>query len=113
MLFPDGNYVPTITDIGWLFVLSWLCTVLAFNLSMAALKKVSAFTVNLSYNIEPVYGITLAFIVYQENKFLSGQFFIGLAMIVSSVLLQTFLVYRQGKPAPKAIPKDQAALTDI
>jgi len=113
MLFPDGNYVPTLQDIGWLFVLSWFCTVLAFNLSMASLKKISAFTVNLSYNIEPVYGITLAFIVYQENKFLSGQFYIGLALIVSSVLLQTFLVYKQGKPQPKSLERAQAALPDM
>jgi len=113
MLFPDGNYIPTLQDIGWLFVLSWFCTVLAFNLSMASLKKISAFTVNLSYNIEPVYGITLAFIVYQENKFLSGQFYIGLALIISSVLLQTFLVYRQGKPQSKSLERAQAALPDM
>ena len=113
VLFPAGNYVPTIQDIGWLLVLSWFCTVLAFNLSMASLKKISAFTVNLSYNIEPVYGITLAFIVYQENKFLSGQFYIGLALIVSSVLLQSFLVYRHGKPQPKIVEKDQAALPEM
>jgi drug/metabolite transporter (DMT)-like permease len=113
VLFPAGNYIPSLQDIGWLFVLSWLCTVLAFNLSMASLKKVSAFTVNLSYNIEPVYGITLAFIVYKENKFLSGQFYLGLALIVSSVLLQTFLVYSHGKPQPKSAETNQAALPEI
>lgn len=112
-LLPDGNYIPTLADIGWLFVLSWVCTVLAFNLSMASLKKVSAFTVNLSYNIEPVYGITLAFLVFHENKFLSGQFYIGLAMIVCSVFLQTFMVYRQGKRQPKIQEVHQAALPEI
>ena len=112
-LFPDGNYIPTLADIGWLFVLSWVCTVLAFNLAMASLKKISAFTVNLSYNVEPVYGLTLAFLVYHENKFLSNQFFIGLAMIVSSVLLQTLIVYRQGKRQPKAQELNHAAFPEM
>ncbi len=46
----------------WLLILSWICTVLAFYLSLRALKTISPFTVNLSYNLEPVYGIALAFI---------------------------------------------------
>ena len=97
MFFPQGNYIPTLEDVGWLLFLSWFCTVLAFNLSMAALKKISAFTVNLSFNLEPVYGIALAFLVYKENKYLSGQFYIGLALILFSVLVQTYIVYRSRK----------------
>lgn len=94
-LFPEGKSIPTWSDLGWLMFLSWFCTVLAFNLSMASLRKISAFTVNLSYNLEPVYGIALAFLVFRENKFLSGQFSLGLSMIVSSVLLQSWLMYRK------------------
>ncbi|HQR01096.1 MAG TPA: DMT family transporter, partial [Ferruginibacter sp.] len=55
--FPASYYVPTATDWLWLFVLAWLCTVLSFDLQLNALKKVSAFTANLTYNLEPVYGI--------------------------------------------------------
>jgi drug/metabolite transporter (DMT)-like permease len=94
---PAGHLIPTITDLGWLLVLSWFCTVWAFNLSMNALKKISAFTVNLSYNLEPLYGIALAFIVYREDKLLSGTFYIGLLLIVLSVFLQTRVVYRKQK----------------
>jgi drug/metabolite transporter (DMT)-like permease len=68
MKFPADHYLPTKTDWGWLLVLAWLCTVLSFILSLNALKKISAFTVNLSYNLEPVYGIILAFIFFHENK---------------------------------------------
>lgn len=94
---PAGHLVPTIADAGWLLVLGWFCTVLAFNLSMNALKKISAFTVNLTYNLEPLYGIALAFIIYREDKYLSGSFYIGLLLIVLSVFLQTWLVYRGRK----------------
>lgn len=95
--FPAAHLVPGWRDTGWLLVLAWLCTVLAFNLSMNALKKISAFTVNLTYNLEPVYGIALAFIVYREDKMLSGSFYTGLALILLSVFLQTWLVYRSHK----------------
>jgi drug/metabolite transporter (DMT)-like permease len=62
---------------------------------MNALKKISAFTVNLTYNLEPLYGIALAFIVYREDKHLSGSFYAGLFLIVLSVFLHTWLVYRK------------------
>ena len=57
------NLIPGWKDFGWLLVLAWFCSVLAFQLSGYALKRLSAFTVNLTYNLEPVYGILLAFIV--------------------------------------------------
>lgn len=95
--FPPDHVLPTISDLGWLLVLAWLCTVWAFNLSMNALKKISAFTVNLTYNLEPLYGIALAFAVYREDKLLTGSFYIGLLLIVISVLLQTWLFYRTHK----------------
>ncbi len=92
-LFAADHLIPTLSDFLWLLVLSWLCTVLAFQLSMNALKKISAFTVNLSYNLEPVYGILLAFVIYQENKDLGSSFYIGLSIIILAVALQTLDVY--------------------
>lgn len=95
--FPPDHVLPTVSDLGWLLVLAWLCTVWAFRLSMNALKKISAFTVNLTYNLEPLYGIALAFAVYREDKLLTGFFYGGLLLIVISVLLQTWLFYRAHK----------------
>jgi drug/metabolite transporter (DMT)-like permease len=92
---PADHIIPTVSDIGWLLVLGLFCTVWAFNLSMNALKKISAFTVNLTYNLEPLYGIALAFLVYREDKLLSGTFYIGILLIVLSVVLHTWLVYRK------------------
>jgi drug/metabolite transporter (DMT)-like permease len=88
--FPADHFMPSVSDWAWLLVLSWLCTVVAFNLSLAALKKISPFTVNLSYNLEPIYGILLAFLIYQENKYLSSGFYIGFGLILLTVILQTY-----------------------
>jgi drug/metabolite transporter (DMT)-like permease len=92
---PAGHLIPTLSDTVWLLVLGWFCTVWAFNLTMNALKKISAFTVNLTYNLEPLYGIALAFIIYREDKHLSGSFYAGLFLIILSVFLHTWLVYKK------------------
>ena len=91
--FPEDRILPAAGDFLWLLVLSWFCTVLAFNLSLQALKKISPFTVNLSYNLEPVYGITLAFIVYDEHEYLNSGFYYGLLLILLTVILQTRRLY--------------------
>ncbi|MBC7850163.1 MAG: DMT family transporter [Chitinophagaceae bacterium] len=101
-LFPTNYFFPTSSDWGWLLILAWLCSVWAFQLSANALKKISAFTVNLTYNLEPVYGIILAFLVYQENELLTGGFYAGLSLILLAVVLQTIRVYRDRKN-PSAI----------
>lgn len=93
--FPGDHILPTVSDFLWLLVLSWLCTVLAFNLSLQALKKISPFAVNLSYNLEPIYGIALAFIVYKENEYLGGGFYYGVSLILLTVVLQTLRLYRR------------------
>jgi drug/metabolite transporter (DMT)-like permease len=94
--FPASHSLPSAHDWLWLLFLSWVCSVWAFQLSANALKKISAFTVNLTYNLEPVYGIILAFIVYRENLELKSSFYIGLLFIVSAVAIQTIKVYRNG-----------------
>jgi drug/metabolite transporter (DMT)-like permease len=91
--FPADHLIPTVADFFWLLILSLLCTVLAFRLSLDALKKISPFTVNLSYNLEPVYGILLAFVVYHENKYLGKGFYFGFAIILLTVFLQSLRVW--------------------
>jgi drug/metabolite transporter (DMT)-like permease len=93
--FPAQQFIPGKTDWFWLLVLSWVCSVLAFQFSANALKKISAFTVNLTYMLEPVYGIALAFAVYHENEHLKGSFYVGLVLIIIAVSLQTLRVYHR------------------
>lgn len=91
---PPVYIFPTWSDWGWLWVLSWLCTVFAMDLMLQALKKVSAFTQNLSLNLEPVYGILLAFVLFKENRQLSDSFYIGFSLIALSVALQMLRVVK-------------------
>ncbi|HEV9036748.1 MAG TPA: DMT family transporter [Puia sp.] len=94
-LFPAPTLLPDLQDWVWLLILAWACTVLAFNLSMAALNKISAFTVNLSYNLEPVYGILLAFVLFREDKYMNSGFYVGMALILLSIILQTMRLWRR------------------
>lgn len=96
-LFPQGDIFPDLKDWMWLLVLSWLCSVIAFQFSTYALQKLSAFTVNLTFNMEPVYGILLAFLVYHENELLSHWFYIGFALIMTALALHGWIVWRQQK----------------
>ena len=93
--FPTEYILPTVNDWMWLLVLSWFCSVWAFQLSANALKKLSAFTVNLTYNLEPVYGIILAFIIFKENQFLSKWFYIGFTLIATVLVIHIFLLLKE------------------
>jgi len=85
-LLPQGM------DYLWIFLLSYCCTVWGQSLAMAALKKLSAFTITLSVNLEPVYGIILAFLIYRENDQLGYGFYVGMSFIFMSLLLQVLLI---------------------
>jgi len=93
--FPEPNNIPGATDWLWLTVLSWGCTIATFFLYIRALKKLSAFTMNLTLTLEPVYGIALAFFIYQENKHLSPWFYPGFALIAMAVLFHMWRLLRQ------------------
>lgn len=95
--FPAKYFIPSPTDVLWLVVLAGLCTVYAFNLSLQALRHISAFTVNLTYNFEPVYSIILAFIIFKENQFLGLGFYLGFALILLAISLQMVRVYQERK----------------
>ena len=93
--FPAAYYLPTLTDLAWLLILAVLCTIVSFDLQLNALKKISAFTANLTYNLEPVYGIILAFIFFKENRELHSGFYLGLALILLAIMLQMLRIFRQ------------------
>lgn len=97
LVLPTQRLIPLKTDVAWLLLLSWLCTILAMDLSLRALQKVSAFTQNLTLNLEPVYGILLAFAVYHENKYLSKWFYYGFGLILLAVILQMLRLIRTRK----------------
>lgn len=91
---PSTKILPSTMDWIWLLVLSWVCTILTFFLYIRSLKKLSAFTINLTLTLEPVYGIILAFAIYQENKLLSSWFYIGFALITLAVAFHMWRLLR-------------------
>nr|WP_294903288.1 DMT family transporter [uncultured Lacibacter sp.] len=92
---PATKHLPSLNDWFWLLMLALFCTVLAVQLSVNALKKISPFTANLTYNLEPVYGIALAFLIYHEEKELGDGFVWGILLIVASVVIQTLRVWKE------------------
>lgn len=95
--FPVETIIPGKTDIIFLLLFSVFCTALLYLLQIDVLKSVSAFTVNLSYNLEPVYSILIAMLFLGEAKELNFSFYIGLSLIILSVLLQTINVWHTRK----------------
>jgi drug/metabolite transporter (DMT)-like permease len=93
--FPVKTIIPSLKDTGYLVLLASFCTVGLYILFAESLKRISAFTVNLSFNLEPVYAIILAFIFFNESKELNLSFYIGLFFVMTSVILQTFISFRK------------------
>jgi drug/metabolite transporter (DMT)-like permease len=93
-IFPEPAQTPLAADWLWLTVLSWGCTILTFFLYIRALKKVSAFTMNLTLTLEPVYGIILAFLFYQENRLFNNWFYVGFGLISVAVLFHMWRLLR-------------------
>ena len=91
-LSPVQTLLPSPSDLVYLLLLSLFCTVLMYLLLTKALHKISAFTVNLSFNLEPLYSILLAIVIYKENTELSAAFYCGLVLIMLSVVLQMWRV---------------------
>lgn len=101
---PEGlNLIPSSMDWLWLAILAIICTVYAFSISVELMKRVSAFVVNLTVNLEPVYGIILAVIIFGEKEEMKPGFYLGTFIILLSVLAYPVInrYYRR-----KALPLD-------
>lgn len=95
--FPVQSIFPGTSDLIYLLLLASVCTIGLYLLQIQVLQTVSAFTVNLSYNLEPVYSIILAILFFGEAKELNLAFYLGLAVIILSVIMQTLSVLRSRK----------------
>jgi drug/metabolite transporter (DMT)-like permease len=94
-----GFELPSVNDSIYLLLLSLVCTSYAFTISLKALKKLDPFTLNLSVNLEPLYSIVLAFILFNEREILDGGFIAGTSVILSSVVIHTWYKWRKNKSA--------------
>ena len=83
VVIPDGS------NLWFMLCHALFCTVAMYLLQIQALKRLSAFTVNLTYNLEPCYTIALAFLIFGEGREINFSFYLGIALILLSVLLQS------------------------
>jgi len=99
-LTTDGlNLVLSGYDWLWLFLLAGVCTVYAFSVSVELMKRLTAFAVNLTVNLEPVYGIILAVIIFGEQEKMTGGFYLGTLIILLAVCIYPVIsyIYRRRK----------------
>ncbi len=75
------------SDILYLIILGIICTAFAFVVSVNVMKILSAYTVVLAINLEPVYGIVLAYVIFGQSEFMSTGFYLGTAIILLSVFI--------------------------
>jgi len=98
MFIPVGRLYPVGMDYPYLAFMVVVCTIGLCLLQIIVLQKIPAFTVNLTYNLEPVYSIILSMFIFSEYKELNFSFCIGIALIIISVVLQTWSeIVRQRK----------------
>src|SRR5262249_21625066 len=104
VMAPDTVFVlPSMRDTTLLVVLAVGCTLLAFAVSLAALRHVSAFSATIALNMEPVYAIVLAIVLLGEQRELSPSFYLGVAIVLAAVFLHPWLV----RPLSDAATVDQ------
>lgn len=99
------SYFASVGDISqndfiYLLILAVLCTAVAHVINIAVMKHIKAFVVSLVINLEPVYGIVLAAIIFNENEALNLQFYLGSAIILGSVFLQPIVSKKQKSEMP-------------
>lgn len=93
--FSADFFVLSVTDLMYLMILSSVCTAYAFIASTSVMKFLSPYTVMLTTNLEPVYGIILAVMIFHDKEKMGFEFYAGAAVILLTVLLNGLLKMRK------------------
>jgi drug/metabolite transporter (DMT)-like permease len=102
----EDLFTMTVSDFLWLVFLGILCTSFAFLATIEVVKRLGAFTVSLSINLEPVYTILLAIVILNENELLGSHFYIGSGIIVIVVIANALIKYQQSRYQAKKEKKN-------
>lgn len=93
--FSSDFFMLSTTDFMYLMILSSICTAYAFIASTSVMKFLSPYTVMLTINLEPIYGIVLALLVFEEKEKMSFEFYIGAVIILLTVILNGIIKSRK------------------
>jgi drug/metabolite transporter (DMT)-like permease len=96
--FTPAFFALSSNDLIWLFLLSSVCTAYAFSASVKVMKFLSPFTVMLTINLEPIYGIILVLLIFPENEKMSPMFYIGALIILATVIANGIVKSRKKLP---------------
>ena len=106
--FSDGfptSFVLSTSDLMYLLILGTLCTSVAYVAGVSVMKFMSAFRVALITNLEPVYGIILAFLFFGKREQMTWGFYIGAVIILSSIFLYPYIKNKiEGRKLLKKAP---------
>jgi drug/metabolite transporter (DMT)-like permease len=91
------NFQLSGSDWLWMLVLAIVCTAFAFVASVKVMEELTPFTVSLSINLEPIYGILLALLIFGESEKMSPGFYIGTSLILCSLFLNVWIKRRLKK----------------
>ncbi len=89
--------VPTAQDWVLLIILATVCTVYAYSIAVSLMKRITPFAMNLSVNMEPIYGILMAALIYNEHEQMTSGFYAGTAIILVSVLIYPLLQHWENR----------------
>lgn len=89
--FTVEDFTLTNSDFLYLFILSSICTAYAFVVSVKVMKHLTPYTVMLTINLEPIYAIILALIIFGEKEQMSTQFYLGALIILITVITNGIL----------------------
>jgi drug/metabolite transporter (DMT)-like permease len=95
-ILDDGFFPSTLEDWGYMALLALLCTTIGYVLAIRSLRHLPAFAFNLTINLEPVYGMLLAWAILEEHKSVGPKFYIGAGLIVLIVSLYPWLQKKVG-----------------
>jgi len=98
------NLTPTLTDWLWIGILSLVCSVYAYAVAINLTKKLSVFFIQLTLNLEPVYGIILALIVFGEKEVMRWNFYLGTIVILGAVVAYPFVKNKFSAILPRTGP---------
>ena len=95
--FDASFFKLSINDWIYLGILASVCTAYAFIASVYVMRYITPYSVVLTYNLEPIYGIFLALLFFPQTEVMPPIFYIGAALIICTVLMNALVKYKIGK----------------
>ena len=93
--FSKAFFTLSTADWWYLFILASVCTAYAFITSVAVMKHLTPYTVMLTINLEPLYGIFLAYLIFGSAEQMNPEFYYGALLILSTVILNGVMKTRR------------------